>query len=83
MNDDCDAALRARFSRAYHRGNDHVDVRAGELVGDVHAAASESEMRTCCAVMRAAMGPRDRIIEAPSSGYGANLTVRYALPRPS
>lgn len=38
-------------------------------------------MANCCQVMLGRMQPGDQILEAPPSGKGASLTIRYRLPR--
>jgi len=38
-------------------------------------------MPTCCRVMRDMMRLRDTVLEEPPKGAGANVVIRYRLPR--
>lgn len=38
-------------------------------------------MPTCCNVMYAAMTQGDEVLRSPPKGKGANLFIRYRLPR--
>src|SRR5436309_3280109 len=40
-------------------------------------------MPVCCQVMKAAIQGRDKVVEIPPRGAGANLIVEYVLPRPA
>ena len=41
----------------------------------------DNRMPLCCAVMRRAKKPGDKILKSPRSGMGASLTILYRLPR--
>jgi len=59
-----------------------VDVRSGDLhriVGSYPGV--DHRMPTCCGVMLEAMTAGDQVLRAPPKGKGANLVIRYALPR--
>ena len=74
--------LERRLREAPLTGADHLDVNAGDLHREVGVyPKSGHAMPTCCAVMRAAMNEGDLVLLSPPSGYGANLTIRYRLPR--
>ena len=76
--DDFRAALRKRFLDAQRRGQSTLDVRAADLC---RAMGRQSEDdAACCAVTRAAMGLRDRIVDSSSKGDDDTLTVRYMFP---
>jgi hypothetical protein len=79
QSNDFRAALRKRFLDAQRRGQSTLDVSAADLCREA-GRQSEDDAAACCAVMRAAMGLRDRIVESPSKGDGDTLTVRYMLP---
>ena len=70
------------FKEAEQEGRQYVDVRSGDLhrkVGDYPGYSHR--MSLCCEVMKKAMRPGDQILQQPPSGLGANLVVRYMLPR--
>jgi 5-methylcytosine-specific restriction protein A len=80
--EDFRAALHTRFSEAQGRGAPHVEIRAGDLHGSIGGyPGTDHRMPVCCDVMYQEMHTGDRIIESPSSRYGASLTIRYILPR--
>jgi hypothetical protein len=63
-----------------------VEINAGLLhrrVGD-YPDSVRHRMPVCCRVMFEALdlGYGDTILEQPPNGQGANLTIRYRLPRP-
>ncbi len=67
------------MARACQQGCRHVDIRAG----DVHKALWPRANRTpvVCSAMYAMMLTGDLILRRPPSGFGANLKIRYRLPR--
>lgn len=76
------AALDALLDKADKRLTDFADVRSGDL----HKAVGwypgpDHRMPVCCGVMRAAMKTGDQVLRAPPKGNGANLIIRYSLPR--
>jgi hypothetical protein len=75
------AALRKRLETAGKNDAPHCDVQAGNLHHEVGGYPNSDELiQTCCEVMRQEMRDRDRILEAPGSGVGTLLLVRYMLP---
>ncbi len=77
-----DAALRKLLDEAAKAGMTELEVRAGalhRLVGGY--PGTHHRMPSCCARMRAAMGPSDRIVHSPPKGNGANLCIAYRLPK--
>ena len=75
-------SLTSLLDEAGRLGFSHVGITAGALhrrVGGYPGA--EHRMPACCAAMRGAMGPSDRIVEQPPGGDGASLLIQYALPR--
>ena len=75
-------AIQDRFTNATGLGMAEITIRAG----DVHQAvggypAANHAMPTCCNVMRQFMTEGDEVLEAPPRGRGANLVIRYILPR--
>jgi O-acetyl-ADP-ribose deacetylase (regulator of RNase III) len=84
IEEDFRSALLSLLDEAGRLGFSHVGITAGALhrrVGGYPGA--EHRMPSCCAAMRGVMGPSDRIIEQPPSGYGASLLIQFALPRPA
>ena len=81
---DFEIGLRVAFGVGQVAGLSHVDIRAGDLHADVgRYPGSDHRMPVCCRVMREHMVAGDRIMKQPPSGTGANLVVRYFLPRKS
>jgi hypothetical protein len=75
---DFEAALNALFADAWRRGLEHLDVEAGALHRQVGGyPGSAPRMPVCCAVMREAMRPGDRILQQPPKGDGATVRIRY------
>lgn len=73
-------ALKVFFARTDTEKS--VDLRSGDLhrlAGP--GAATVRSMTSCCKVMREVLGAGDQIIESPPGGSGANLVIRYILPR--
>jgi len=69
---------------ALYEGKATVEINAGDLhrrVGGYPGA--NHRMPMCCVVMLAAFAPDsgDVILEEPPSAQGANLTIKYVLPR--
>lgn len=80
--DDFHAYLTKRLATAAATGAPWIELRAG----DVHRAVGgypspANRMPVCCTVMRALMRDGDTIIAAPPKGNGANVIIRYLLPR--
>lgn len=71
------------FASATEVGFVAVEVNAGNLHRRVGChPGGDHRMPICCEVMRQAIAAPDEIVDAPPSGKGARLTVRYRLPRP-
>jgi len=70
------------FDEAMKQGRSFVDVVARDLHNPVGGySGSNHRMPSCCDVMRKNMKAGDEILSGPPSGAGANLTIRYRLPR--
>ncbi len=83
--DDFKLRLHLIFLQAQEHGLSQVEVTSDELhrrVGGYPGA--DHRMPLCCRVMREHVSEDagDRIVEAPPSGQGATLKIRYVLPRP-
>ena len=77
---DFEKALLQIFRKAKEAGRAYVDVRAGDLHRMVGGYPSRNHrMPVCCEVMYRLMRAGDIVLEAPPSGYGANLVIRYYL----
>ncbi|MDT7810229.1 MAG: hypothetical protein QOJ42_145 [Acidobacteriaceae bacterium] len=74
--------LWAQIGAAIKRGEPHILINSGELHRAVGGyPGPDHRMPTCCDVMRAEMQTGDSLVESPEKGNGANLTIRYMLPR--
>ena len=74
--------LLLELGDAENEGKPHIDVRSGDLhkvVGNY--PGPHHRMPVCCNVMRQMMVEGDEILEQPPKGNGANLVIRYHLPR--
>lgn len=59
-------------------GQAFVVITAGELHRRVGGYPGPNHrMPTCCAVMRTRLRSGDDVLEAPPSGHGASLKIRY------
>ena len=80
---DFGSELSSVLERANELGLEYVGMTSGALHRRVGGyPGQEHRMPLCCAAMRSAMLPGDRIIEAPPSRNGASLLIPFALPRP-
>jgi hypothetical protein len=80
--DDFRIALLKKLTQEEQGGKSHCDVKASDLLRAVGEHPDQDRrVRACCEVMRQIMRGRDRILAAPGTGYGANLSIRYTLPR--
>lgn len=76
---DFQIALKELFRNA---GGQYIDINSGELHRKVGGYPGHNHrMPVCCEVMYKNMRGKDAVLEAPLSGKGASLTVRYVLPR--
>ncbi len=69
------------LSQAHRKGYPHFDVRAGDI--RVQLWRRINRTATVCAAMYALLEDGDIVLYEPPSGFGANLKIRYRLPRPS
>lgn len=78
------AALLRRFERAEKNRETYRDVQAGDLHREVGGRSdADHRISICCEAMRQAMRGNDRVLAMPANRDGANLIVRYILPRAS
>ncbi len=81
--DDFRRELRECLSQAEASGMTEITIRAGDLHKALSGCyGSNHRMPACCSAMYQAMEIGDEIVEAPPKGRGANLYIRYHLPRP-
>lgn len=74
--------LNRIFQEKQRKGERYAVIKAGDLHRRVGGYPSRNHrMPICCNVMKRNMREGDEIMEEPPSGYGANLTIRYRLPR--
>ena len=79
--EDFEYRLRSLLRAAAARGERVVTIRSGDLHREVGGyPATNHRMPVCCDVMRAAVGPADRVVAEPPSGRGANLFIEYRVP---
>ena len=77
-----ETTLSNRFISARDRGDQLIDVNAWELHASVAGYLGAGHMmEICCLVMHATLRAGDQILSRPRAGRGADLLVRYKLPR--
>lgn len=75
-------ALQKKFEKAQNEGLSIIDVRAGDLHNELgYYNSPYHRMPACCNAMYSMMDDEDIILKAPPKGRGANLVIRYHLPR--
>jgi 5-methylcytosine-specific restriction protein A len=80
--EDFKLALEELLNEATKKKVGVVNIRSGDLhtlVGGY--PGSNHRMPVCCEVMRQEMNAGDTILRQPPKGNGANLVIRYRLPR--
>ncbi|SFM33289.1 hypothetical protein SAMN04488696_1013 [Methanolobus profundi] len=81
-SNDFASELHSELESAESEGKAYLDVKSGDLHRTVGSYPSpHHRMHTCCNVMRQMMNEDDEILEQPPKGNGANLVIRYHLPR--
>lgn len=74
--------LAKEIESAEAAGKGYVDIRSGDLHTKLGGYPGPSHrMPVCCNVMRAEMHNGDEELESPPRGRGANLVIRYRIPR--
>lgn len=74
--------LNELFRSFEGHGLSFADIAAGDLhrlVGGY--PGPDHRMPVCCDVMYGEMTDDDKVLESPPKGKGANLVIRYCLPR--
>ena len=80
--DEFRAELEDLLAEAAREGRPHLDVRSGDLHERIgRYPGTDHRMPTCCRVMRDMMRLGDTVLEEPPKGAGANVVIRYRLPR--
>ena len=83
----CFQVLRCKLHDAESSGASYIDVRAGDLHKEVWGPDSypspSHRMPTVCNAMEKLKQDNDEYLSQPPSGKGANLRIRYLLPRGS
>ena len=81
----CLQVLSHKLQDAESSGASYVDVRAGDLHKEVWGPDSypgtSHIVPTVCHVMEKLRQDKDEYLYRPPSGKGANLRIRYRLPR--
>jgi hypothetical protein len=83
-SEDFKTELYRMMNEALFDGKSTAEINAGDLHRRVGGYPGPNHrMPMCCVVMLAAFAPEagDVILEEPPSGQGANLTIRYVLPK--
>lgn len=81
--DDFRRELGEHFIQAEASGMTEITIRAGDLHKALGGYSGQNhQMPVCCSAMYQAMDIGDEIVKAPPKGRGANLYIRYRLPRP-
>jgi|LSQX01.2.fsa_nt_gb 5-methylcytosine-specific restriction protein A len=76
------AELEERFAAATRDGSPYIDICSGDLHKSIGwYPGPDHRMPTCCRVMRDMMRLGDTVLEEPPKGAGANVVIRYRLPR--
>jgi hypothetical protein len=79
---DFQVAIRKMFADAVAAGQAYLDVHAGELHRKIGGYPGPSHrMPLCCDVMRKVMSQDDELLREPPKKHGANVVIRYRLPR--
>ena len=71
-------ALIQIFNEAQTKKLPFIEIRSGDLHTSLGASA---RMPSCCHAMRGLCDSEDVIVRTPPKGNGANLVIRYHLPR--
>ncbi len=71
-------ALSNKLNHAQLEGKSFIDIRAGDLHKEVDGS---NRMPTCCSAMEELKQEEDEYLYRPPMGRGANLRIRYHLPR--
>lgn|GEM_PF-687363 len=74
-------ALKLKLEREAQAGQLYAEVRAGDLHRQVGDYPGDHRLAICCHVMRRELHEGDVILRTTPSGIGANLIIRYRLPR--
>jgi 5-methylcytosine-specific restriction protein A len=70
------------FEESRKNNAQFVEVRSGDLHKNLGGYPGHNhQMPTCCDIMKQVMGKNDAILKQPAKGRGANLIIRYQLPR--
>ena len=83
-SEDFKTELYRMMNEALFDGKSTAEIKAGDLHMRVGGYPGPNHrIPVCCVVMLAAFAPEagDVILEEPPSGQGANLTIRYVLPK--
>jgi hypothetical protein len=83
-SEDFKTELYRMMNQALLGGKSTAEIDAGDLHRRVRGYPGlNHKMPMCCVVMLAAFAPEpgDVILKEPPSGQGANLTIRYVLPK--
>lgn len=70
--------IRSLLREAKERGDEHIDINAGDIVRKkLQSNYQKSSM--VCSAMKSIMHNNYEVLESPPSGFGSGLTIRYFL----
>ena len=71
------------FGEANKNGQTEVILRAGDVHQQLggYPKKGSHQMPSCCVAMTQMMRTGDCVLQSPPKGKGANLVIRYKLPR--
>jgi 5-methylcytosine-specific restriction protein A len=75
--------VRSQLREAELRGAASIDLNSGEIHRKLGGYPGQNhQMQPCCSAMYDEQNEAtDKVLAKPEKGYGASLTIRYALPR--
>lgn len=82
--DDFRAMMHRWLKEDEAKGKEYSEIHAGMIhraVGGYPDRNGNHRIRTVCVVMFGEYREGDSIVRTPPSGFGANLVIRYRLPR--
>ena len=78
QTDEMRSWIRAMLRGAKERGDDYIDIVAGDIVRD-KLQSNYKKTAMVCSAMKSIMRDGDEVLNSPPSGLGSKLTIRYFL----
>ena len=74
--------LQRLMNEAKEKGCKYIDITSGEVHRNVGGyPGKKHRMPSCCEVIKSMKKVNDEIINEPTKGNGASLTIRYIIDR--